>query len=164
MKSHMDRGQRNNAGIEQHLQSAMESLTPDIFASLDLSVPQEPADPFRGADAVRVAVLQRRLRRTVVAAAACLGLLLTGGGAWQYHYFNRQIDSVIGINVNPSVELTINRRQRVLAAEALNQDGEAVMEDMDLTGVELNVAVNAVVGAMVTHGYLDDLDNLRREQ
>ena len=159
MKSHMDRGQRNNAGIEQHLQSAMESLTPDIFASLDLSVPQEPADPFRGADAVRVAVLQRRLRRTVVAAAACLGLLLTGGGAWQYHYFNRQIDSVIGIDVNPSVELTINRRQRVLAAEALDQGGEAVMEDMDLTGVELNVAVNAVVGAMVTHGYLDDLDN-----
>ena len=33
------------------------------------------------------------------------------------------------------------------------------MEDMDLKGVELNVAVNAVIGSMVTHGYLDDLDN-----
>ncbi len=33
------------------------------------------------------------------------------------------------------------------------------MEDMDLKGVELNVAVNAVIGSMVTHGYLGDLDN-----
>ena len=33
------------------------------------------------------------------------------------------------------------------------------MEDMNLKGVDLNVAVNAVIGSMVTHGYLDDLDN-----
>ena len=76
-----------------------------------------------------------------------------------YQYENRQIDSVIGIDVNPSVELSINRRERVLKAEALNEDGNQILSDMELKGVDLNVAVNAVVGSMVTHGYLDDLDN-----
>ena len=84
---------------------------------------------------------------------------MTGGGAWYYQYENRQIDSVIGIDVNPSVELSINRRERVLKAEALNEDGNQILSDMELKGVDLNVAVNAVVGSMVTHGYLDDLDN-----
>lgn len=33
------------------------------------------------------------------------------------------------------------------------------MQDMDLKGVDLNTAVNAVIGSMVTHGYLSQLDN-----
>lgn len=46
-----------------------------------------------------------------------------------------------------------------MKAEALNEDGNQILSDMELKGVDLNVAVNAVVGSMVTHGYLDDLDN-----
>lgn len=78
---------------------------------------------------------------------------------YRYHYQNRQIDSIIGIDVNPSVELSINRKNRILSAEALNDDAEMILNEMDLTGVDLNVAVNAVIGSMVTHGYLDDLEN-----
>ena len=100
-----------------------------------------------------------QMRGAALGAAASLCLLMTGGGVWYYQYENRQIDSVIGIDVNPSVELSINRRERVLKAEALNEDGNQILSDMELKGVDLNVAVNAVVGSMVTHGYLDDLDN-----
>ena len=63
---------------------------------------------------------------------------------------------MIGIDVNPSVELSINRNGRVLKVRALNEDAVSIIDGMDLEGVDLNVAVNAVVGAMVTHGYLDD--------
>ena len=63
------------------------------------------------------------------------------------------------IDVNPSIELSINRRERVLEARALNTEAANIIQDMDLEGVDLNVAVNAVVGSMVTHGYLDDLEN-----
>ncbi len=47
----------------------------------------------------------------------------------------------------------------MLKAEAVNQDGMTILEDMDMEGVDLNVAVNAIIGSMVTHGFLDDLDN-----
>lgn len=143
--------------IEQHLRSAMDVLTPDIFGKLDLSVPQQKPEVNHGQE--KIITLQRRIRGMAVAAAACLCLVTAGGGAWHYQYQNRQIDSVIGIDVNPSVELSISRKNRILKAEPLNQDAEAIMADMDLKGVELNVAVNAVIGSMVTHGYLDDLDN-----
>lgn len=143
--------------IEQHLKSALDALTPDVFEKLDLSVPQLRPQADRGQE--KIITLQRRIRGMAAVAAACLYLVTAAGGVWHYQYQNRQIDSVIGIDVNPSVELSISRKNRILKAEPLNADARTIMEDMDLKGVELNVAVNAVIGSMVTHGYLDDLDN-----
>lgn len=149
----------NKQQIEQCLKSAVDELTPDIFDRLDLSVPQER---IRGAEKQaqdQILKYQRRMRSMALASAACICIVMAGGGAFHYHVVNQRVESVIGIDVNPSVELSINKKERVLHAQALNEDGEALLDGMDLEGVELNVAVNAVVGSMVTHGYLDDLDN-----
>lgn len=157
MKPEHQKREMSSQEIEQHLKSAVDALAPDIFDRLDLSVSQQKPEQDSGRD--KIVSLQRRMRGMAVAAAACLCLVTAGGGAWHYQYQNRQIDSVIGIDVNPSVELSISRKNRILKAEPLNADAESIMEDMDLKGVELNVAVNAVIGSMVTHGYLGDLDN-----
>lgn len=162
MKQRSDQDQWNKEQIEIHLKSAVDTLTPDIFEKLDLSVPQENGEAVKERQETKkggVILFLSQMRGAALGAAASLCLLMTGGGVWYYQYENRQIDSVIGIDVNPSVELSINRRERVLKAEALNEDGNQILSDMDLNGVDLNVAVNAVVGSMVTHGYLDDLDN-----
>ena len=162
MKQRSDQDQWNKEQIEIHLKSAVDTLTPDIFEKLDLSVPQENGEAVKERQETKkggAILFLSQMRGAALGAAASLCLLMTGGGAWYYQYENRQIDSVIGIDVNPSVELSINRRERVLKAEALNEDGNQILSDMELKGVDLNVAVNAVVGSMVTHGYLDDLDN-----
>lgn len=41
MKQRSDQDQWNKEQIEIHLKSAVDTLTPDIFEKLDLSVPQE---------------------------------------------------------------------------------------------------------------------------
>lgn len=162
--------------IESHLRSAVDGLTPDLFDRLDLSVPQDPVprvitpiasaqtasrDEVASEEGNKKTILrfERHLRRTAATAAAFLFLLTAGGGAWQYHARNVRVDSVIGIDVNPSVELSINQKSRILTAEALNEDAKEILSDMDLKGVDLNVAVNAVIGSMVTHGYLDETEN-----
>ena len=65
--------------IEQHLRSAMDVLTPDIFGKLDLSVPQQKPEVNHGQE--KIITLQRRIRGMAVAAAACLCLVTAGGGA-----------------------------------------------------------------------------------
>ena len=159
MTQNSDRQKLNTDQIELHLKSAVDTLTPNVFDRIDLSVPQDvPVLSGLPSRDEHLLTLQRRMRGMVLAAAACLCLVLTGGGAYHYQYQNRQVDSVIGIDVNPSVELSINRKNRVLSAEPLNEDAREIMDGMDLEGVDLNVAVNAVIGSMVTHGYLDDLE------
>lgn len=159
MKQESDLQKLNTDQIEMHLKSAVGALTPHVLDRIDLSAPQEAVPPQETQARAAILRMERRMRGFAAAAAACLCVVMMGGGAFHYHVQNGRVESVIGIDVNPSVELSINRKERVLSAEALNEDARAVMEDMDLKGVDLNVAVNAVVGSMVTHGYLDDLDN-----
>ena len=152
-------GQLNTRQLEKHLKSAVDTLTPNILEQIDFSVPQIKVSGQEQQNQVMLLRLQRRMRRLAAAAAACVCLVFIGGGSFYYHMENRRVESVIGIDVNPSVELSINRNGRVLKVRALNEDAVSIIDGMDLEGVDLNVAVNAVVGAMVTHGYLDDLDN-----
>ncbi|WP_186422846.1 hypothetical protein [Lacrimispora celerecrescens] len=147
----LNRRQLNRQQIEACLKSAAGDLTPNVLERIDLSTPQIKAEK----DKRSVFFLRQRVIATLVAACFCI-IALAGG---TYTYQNGKVDSVIGIDVNPSVELSVNKRNKVLEAKALNEDGEGIMQDMDLKGVDLNTAVNAVIGSMVTHGYLSQLDN-----
>ena len=138
--------------IESHLRSAMDALTPNVFDKIDLSTPQEIyVKPSR-----RVR-MHRRMRTVAMAAAACLCVAVLGGGVSFYQ--NHRVDSVIGIDVNPSIELSVNRNEKVLQANPLNEDAETILDDMNLKNVDLDIAVNALIGSMVRNGYLDELDN-----
>lgn len=147
----LNRRQLNRQQIEACLKSAAGDLTPNVLERIDLSTPQIKAEKEKRS----VFFLRQRVIATLVAACFCM-IALAGG---TYTYQNGKVDSVIGIDVNPSVELSVNKKNKVLAAKALNEDGESIMQDMDLKGVDLNTAVNAVIGSMVTHGYLNQLDN-----
>ena len=96
-------------------------------------------------------------------AAACVGLVLAGAGgglAWQNSH---AVASVVSLDVNPSIELRVNRGERVISCTALNTEAAAVLFDMgggaDLAGTKLDVAVNAIVGALVREGYLDSISS-----
>ncbi|GLC83383.1 anti-sigma-I factor RsgI family protein [Lacrimispora brassicae] len=147
----LDRRQLNRQQIEACLKSAARNLTPNVLERIDLSTPQTKAEK----ETRSVFFLRQRVIGTLVAACFCI-IALAGG---TYTYQNGKVDSVIGIDVNPSVELSVNKRNKVLGAKALNEDAESILQDMDLKGVDLNTAVNAVIGSMVTHGFFSDLDN-----
>ena len=96
--------------------------------------------------------------------AACLALVLVGGGTLAAGYRqDHTVSSVVSLDVNPSIELQVNRREKVLACKALNDDARNVLTEMaegrDLEGTKLDVAVNAIVGALVCHGYLESVSS-----
>lgn len=65
-------------------------------------------------------------------------------------------ETSIYLDVNPSVEIKINRHHRVSECVANNEDGEKILESMKLKGVEINTALYAIVGSMYTNGYLNE--------
>ena len=90
-----------------------------------------------------------------VAAAACLCLLV---GSSMF-YSNSKVDSVVSIDINPSIELTVSKDDKVLSAVALNKDAEKVLDGMDLKKVDLDIAINAIIGSLLKNGYLDEVYN-----
>ena len=91
--------------------------------------------------------------------AACLVLLLGGIFALQTYRINNAVDSTVSLDVNPSVEIQVNRKERVLRVTPLNEDGKVIVGDMDFSGSDLKVTVNALIGSMLQNGYLSELSN-----
>ncbi len=101
-------------------------------------------------------------KRALIAACLALVVLAGGGGGFAYQQAHA-VASIVSLDVNPSIELTVNRREKVLTCKGLNAEAAVVLMDMDgghdLEGAKLDVAVNAIVGALVRNGYLDNLDS-----
>lgn len=91
----------------------------------------------------------------IAAVAACLCLLI-GVGMFGN---TRKVDSVVSIDINPSIELMVGKNDKVLSVIALNKDAEVVLEGMDLKKVDLDVALNALIGSLLKNGYLDEVYN-----
>ncbi len=63
------------------------------------------------------------------------------------------------LDVNPSIYLEVDGGDRVLRAEALNQDSIRFLEETDLAGLSLKAAVDTIVDFMKLEGYLSETKN-----
>lgn len=68
-------------------------------------------------------------------------------------------ENFVYIDVNPSVEMSLTSENLVVDCKAANDDAEKILQGINLKGVELNTALNAIVGAMYVNGYLSHEEN-----
>ncbi len=87
---------------------------------------------------------------------AVICLFVVGLFYYNNHYV---VQNTVAIDVNPSLELKINKKNEVIEVVANNDDAQNVLQGMNLKGSDINVAVNALIGSMVQLGYLDDVAN-----
>ena len=83
---------------------------------------------LEAAPKTKVRSIRGKLTRAV-AAAACLCLVLSGAyGATVYAH----PASYISLDVNPSIELSLNRWSRVIGVTAYNEEAKAICDRLDL--------------------------------
>ena len=144
-----------NEKMEQRLAAALEKTAPD-----DVSGVLSRCEARKGT-VINMETKKTTKRRWTSLIAACLAVMLLGGGLF-YQRANA-VASVVSLDVNPSIELKVNRSEKVLVCTPLNEDAKAILADMsngaDLKGAKLDVAVNAIVGSLVRNGYLDSISS-----
>ncbi len=69
------------------------------------------------------------------------------------------VETVVGLDVNPSVELNLDNDYKIVDVKTNNEDGKKIVGDMNLKGSDIEVGVNALIGAMLKEGYIDELKN-----
>lgn len=102
-------------------------------------------------DAARIRPRRRALRLRI-AIAACLVLLALGiglGGAAVM-----LPSAYVDIDVNPSIELGVNRFDRVVSARPLNEDAEDVLMGFDVTWSTYEEALDRIGEELASAGYL----------
>ena len=145
-----------NEKMEQRLAAALEKTAPDDVSGV-LSRCEE-----RKGTVIPMTTKKTANRKWTSLIAACLAVMLLGGGGVFYQRANA-VASVVSLDVNPSIELKVNRSEKVLSCTPLNEDAKAILADMsngaDLKGAKLDVAVNAIVGSLVRNGYLNSISS-----
>lgn len=135
--------------LENKVDKLFDKLTPDLSGQIlkDIDATEKPAAKKRNL---------KNLWLRIGSMAAVFVLLAVG--AFSYAGYAK-IDSTVTLDVNPSIELCVNRSNRVLRVTPLNEDGETVIGTMNLKNVDLDVAVNALIGSMMKNGYLSEISN-----
>ncbi len=66
----------------------------------------------------------------------------------------------LSIDVNPSIELEVNRINKVVSVNALNEDAKKVVNGLKLKGEDLDDAVEDIMESMIKNGYItNETDN-----
>ena len=138
------------------LRSAVSNAAPDVLDNV-----LHACDHEKG----KVIYMEKKKNRgfTAFAAVAAVFVLLIAGIFIAKNNglgtSSNALAAVVSLDVNPSIELKVDKDEEVISATGLNADGKKVLEGMDLEDTDLDVAVNAIIGSMLKHGYLSDMQN-----
>ena len=138
------------------LRSAVSNAAPDVLDNV-----LHACDHEKG----KVIYMEKKKNRgfTAFAAVAAVFVLLIAGIFIAKNNglgtSSNALAAVVSLDVNPSIELKVDKDEEVISATGLNADGKKVLESMDLEDTDLDVAVNAIIGSMLKHGYLSEMQN-----
>ena len=82
--------------------------------------------------------------------AACLCLLLLGTWAWQSPI------GTVRMQINPDVQMSVNRFDRVVALEGLNEDGASLIDGYHAYGKGMKAVSDELADRAMEQGYLAD--------
>ena len=94
------------------------------------------------------------LRRNMVGSAAAL-FLIVAGVAGTYSYNNVLACSYVSLDINPSIEYTLNRQDKVVAVKGLNNDGQKIADELlSVRKVTLKEALQETKQLLTKKNYL----------
>lgn len=144
-----------NKDTEQKIKQAFSNAVPDIRDSILSDCKSQKGAVIIMTDTNKRTFSPRRL----AGIAAAFVLLIGGMAGFQTYRTNYSVASTVSLDVNPSIEIQVNKKEEVLAVNPRNEDAQIVVGDMDFKGSNLDVAINALIGSMLRNGYLNELAN-----
>ena len=92
-----------------------------------------------------------------IAAAAAFAVIVSGTGL--YAYQNVAACSYISLDINPSMELVLNRKNRVIDVSACDEDADTVvglLKERNIKNMELEEALKTTCEVFTEEGYMTD--------
>ncbi len=84
-------------------------------------------------------------------AAACIVVLILVLSTYMNHYM---VYAIVTLDINPSVELKLNKQNEILSMKAMNKDGVELM-NVNIEGLTIEEAVEVLVTEAVADGFID---------
>ena len=145
----------NKTTIEKSLGNAIKSAPTISFAEL-VVMPYIKMSEHDYITAQEEKKNSAHLRQFAHAAVCCL-LVMASMSGWYLQ--NRITSSIITLDVNPSIQIITNHKDKVLSVKALNEDAEVIVGDNDYKDAKLEETVIILMNSLVDQKYLDQERN-----
>ena len=99
-------------------------------------------------------------KKWIVGLSSCAALVLVGGIVLSTAMFNlnapsqKKAKAIVNVDVNPSVELVVDDRDRVVSVKGLNDEGSMIIYGEALVGKDVNNAISTIIKVETETGYL----------
>ncbi|MGF7012473.1 hypothetical protein M2146_003034 [Lachnospiraceae bacterium PF1-22] len=101
---------------------------------------------------------QRGIVRAIISLAASFFILLSAGIYGYSYYFTT--NSVISVDINPSIEIMLNKAERVISSEGYNDEGTMILETLNLKNLKYTEALEQILLSEEMRPYLTSKDYL----
>lgn len=140
-----------NSDLEKRLKSEFESITPDnlerIRATVDAQEPQ--------AKILELPKKKRRLYQRFIYVAAALFLVCAlGASTMLSKTTSPEQQTLISLDVNPGVELTVNSSNEITSFSATNDDGQGIISDLSVNGKDIEEGIEIIINKLVDEKYI----------
>ena len=132
--------------MKQSLKNAVLTATPDVLGDI-LAVQNDYAVVEFKKESKPKSHISFRMASCAIAAAFMLVIGI-------FYMVQPTVDSIVSIDVNPGIELSVDPQDTVVKYRALNEDAVKVLDGMNLQGTELGEATDEIIDSMIQKGYL----------
>lgn len=144
-----------NFELEQNIHEAFEKATPNVLKNVKSALQTEKGTVI----SMNEKKANKPMRKKWASLAAVFAFVVLAASIFGVYSTAHKESTKISLDVNPSVEISVNKKEKVLKATPLNADGEVILKDMNLEKTDLDVALNAILGSMLKNGYLSEIKN-----
>jgi hypothetical protein len=87
----------------------------------------------------------------VIAAAA----VFLSNLRWKAPFFDSSCVAIVSVDINPSIEISVNKDQKIIDAVSYNSEGAEILGELSLKSKPVEEGVDSIVGAAKAKGYLN---------
>lgn len=142
--------------FEKQLREKFEKATPNNLEQIMKKC--ESQSPEETAFAIPKKNKNKFLQRFVGIAAALILCFAIGIAAF-ISLNQNAYGSTIALDVNPGIEIMLNKQSKVMSITATNDDGKAILNELDIKGKALEVAIDEIIKTLVSEGYISENAN-----
>jgi len=147
-----------NKMIENRLKDSVVSITPKYEESLyEKNVSAAKGDEWYLEGTETSGKKRRSILTPALAMVFSVVLMIAG-----FHYYSAYFRTyaTVYMDINPSLTIEVSRNEKVKSVIAENEDAAVILEGLQLKDVHIDTAVDAILGSMVRHGYIDEVHNI----
>lgn len=137
--------------ILDHIKASIEAAPIDLLKSIKS---QPVVKMMKHDDITRQSKVSYKSIMSFVSAAAVFMLV----------FFNiqqvRLPDSEIYLDVNPGIQITTNKRDKVIKLDPINEDAKEIIKDIEFKNKDLDVVTENILDSLVNKAYLDEDDDV----